>query len=254
MNIKQRLREARWAWWLPAAFFIGICVLPSGAIEASPGQFLHPPVLVDPMGWPLFAMGLVLGAAAFTEKLRRRAFHVLLAGTSLSLLFGLALVAFQGGIGYYSWALGTDLGNRIFTNFQLEVLAFGVLPVDLLFAGGSFIVLWSRDFRPAPPEAPPEPGAFELPLPPPPVREPALAAPAAPEAPETAAAPAPAPETPAARPAQPPAPESPSARPSETPAPEAPAAGPVEAPAQEGPETGPAPPQPALTAGSPNTR
>ncbi|MBM4249393.1 MAG: hypothetical protein FJ149_08175 [Euryarchaeota archaeon] len=226
--VKQRLREAHWAWWLPAAFFVGVCVVPAGTIEASPGQYFHPPVLAAPSGWPLLVMGLVFGAAAFAEKLRRRAFHILLAGTSLSLLFELALVAFQGGTGYYSWVLGTDLDKRIFTDFELDVLAFGVIPMDLFLAGGSFIVLWSREFRLAPAEAAPESWVVAPPSQPSPAREPAPPAPAAqPEAPEITVAQPPAPETLATQPARPFAPGTPATQPARPPAPEPPAVTPT---------------------------
>jgi hypothetical protein len=150
--IKQRLREGRWHWWAPAAFFVGICLLPSGTIEASPGEIFRPPVLYSPMAWPLFAMGFVFGAAAFSLRLRRRAWHILFLGTVASLLFELILVAVFGAPALYSWELGTNLQNRIFTDFEPVVLAFGILPMDLVLVALSAMVLWVRDGKPGPEE------------------------------------------------------------------------------------------------------
>ena len=150
--IKQRLREGRWHWWLPAAFFVGICLLPSGTIEASPGEIFRPPVLFAPMAWPLFAMGLVFGAAAFSVRLRRRAWHILFLGTVASLLFELVLAAVLGAPALYSWELGTNLQDRIFTDFEPVVLAFGILPMDLVLVALSAMVLWVRDGKPGPEE------------------------------------------------------------------------------------------------------
>ena len=199
MDIKQRLREARWIWWLPAAFFVGICLLPSGWIEASPGDIYRPPVWMAPMAWPLLAMGFVFGAAAFLVKPRRYAWHILFLGAGASLLSNVLLIASSGAAALYSWELGTDLQNRIFTDFELDILAFLVQPMDLLLLAISGLVLWARNGKPAPaapeppaqpilPEATPPPPAGpapSLPTPeatPPPLSEPATS-PKAPEAP-----------------------------------------------------------------------
>jgi hypothetical protein len=229
MDIKQRLREAHWRWWLPAAFFLGICLLPSGHIEASPGEIFRPAVWMAPMGWPLLAMGVLFAASAFSAKLRARPWQVLFLGAGASLLFGLVLVASSGSAALYSWELGTNLQNRILVDFELEVLAFLVLPMDILLAALSFFVLWVRHGKITT-------ASFSVPGP---------KIPAAVPAPATdmpAAAPAPEPEKPAALPPQTPEmpvaePVPPPGKPTETPAaapgpaPETPAAGPVKAPA-----------------------
>ena len=151
-EIKRRLREGRWHWWLPAAFFAGIGFLPSGWIEASPGEVFRPPVLFAPMAWPLFAMGLVFGAAAFSLRLRRHAWHVLFLGTGAALLFNLLLIASSGAVALYSWELGADLQNRIFLDFELNILAFFVHPMVLLLLALSGLVLWVRGGKPGPEE------------------------------------------------------------------------------------------------------
>ncbi len=190
MDVKQSLREARWAWWLPAAFFAGICLLPSGHIEASPVEFLHPPVWMAPMAWPLLAMAALFAGAAFSARLRRRAWHIVFIGAGASLLFELALVATSGSAALYSWELGTDLGKRVFVDFELDLLAFGILPMDLLLVAVSFLVLWVRHGRPAPSE----PGQLHFsalpPAAPPPADAPTPSVPAGAIPPEpTAAAP-----------------------------------------------------------------
>ena len=238
MDIKQRLREARWAWWLPAAFFAGICLLPSGHIEASPGEFLNPPVWMAPMAWPLLAMAVLFAGAAFSERLRRRAWHIVFIGAGASLLFELVFVASSGSAALYSRELGTDLRNRIFVDFELDLLAFGILPMDLLLVAVSFLVLWVRHGRPAPPEPGPLPFSALPPAAPPPADAPALSVPA--DAP-------PSPQVPAEAPAAPPPPPDAIAPKPPAPAPqnEAPAAGPATAailtePVAPGP-TAPAP-------------
>jgi len=199
MDIKQKLREARWAWWLPAIFLVGICLLPSGHIEASPGEIFRPPVWMAPMAWPLLAMAVLFWAAAFSEWPQKRAWQIVLFGAAASLLFEIAFSAYPGNVAIYSFGLGTDLENRIFVDFELDILAFGILPMDLLLVALSFLVLWTRHGRtpsagpaplapPALPEAPPSPPAEpapSLPTPeatPPPLAEP-VPSPKAPEAP-----------------------------------------------------------------------
>lgn len=228
MDVKKRLREAHWAWWLPAAILVGICLLPSGHIEASPGEVLRPPVWMAPMAWPLLAMAVLFGAAAFTEWPRKRAWRIVFFGAGASLLFEIVLSAFPGNVAIYSFGLGTDLGNRIFVDFELDVLAFGILPMDLLLVALSFLVLWSRHGR-------------ELP---------AASAALGPAEPPTASSPAPGP-APAARQSTPEAPAP--GRPVPAPPPEMPVSEPVpppESPPAEPPAVEPAPP-PELTAGAP---
>jgi hypothetical protein len=182
-DIKQRLREGRWRWWAPAAFFVGICFLPSGWIEASPGEVFRPPVLFAPMAWPLFVMGFVFGAAAFSLRLRRHAWHVLFLGTGAALLFNLLLIASSGAVALYSWELGTDLQNRIFLDFELNILAFLVQPMVIILFAVSGLVLWARGGKPGP-EAPGLYFPVAAPEPAPP------AAPVLPEVPVTATEPA----------------------------------------------------------------
>jgi len=234
MDIKQRLSEARWAWWLPAAFFLGICLLPSGHIEASPGEFLHPPVWMAPMAWPLLVMAVLFAGAAFSEHLRRRAWQIVFIGAGASLLLELALVAISGGAPLYSWELGTDLKNRIFVDFELDVLAFLVLPMDILLVAISFLVLWAR-FGKLLPAFLPARG---------PSGAPAIPAPSGGVAPAAESAP---PEEPAAPPAAPPSPPDTIAPEPPAPAPrnEPPAAEPAAAVIQTEPlNSGPTTPAP----------
>jgi hypothetical protein len=124
------------------------------------------------MAWPLFAMGFVFGAAAFSIRLGRYAWHVLFLGTGAALIFNLLLIASSGAAALYSWELGTNLQNRIFTDFELDILAFIVQPMTLLLLAVSALVLWVRGGKPGPevqamyspvimPEA--APGPLELP-------------------------------------------------------------------------------------------
>lgn len=243
MDIKKRLREAKWAWMAPAAFLFGICLLPSGHIEASPGEILRPPVWMAPMAWPLLAMAALFAAAAFSARLRARAWRVVFFGACASLLLELAFSAFPGNAAIYSLGLGTDLNDRIFVDFELDVLAFGILPMDLLLAALSFLVLWTRHGGPAVAEPGP---LFQLPLP--------VSAPGAPA--QAPAVPAPAAEAPPAGPpaAVPAAPASPldsiaPGPPARTP----PGAGTVQA--APAPEITPAaPPSPAPEASPPEPR
>ena len=234
MDAKQSLREARWAWWLPAAFLAGICLLPSGHIEASPGEFLRPPVWMAPMAWPLLAMAVLFAGAAFSERLRMRAWQIVFLGAGASLLFELVLVVSSGSAALYSWELKTNLQNRIFTDFELDVLAFLVLPMDLLLVATSFLVLWVR-FGKLIPAFLPARGPSGAPAIPAPSGGVALAAESAPA------------QEPAAPPTAPPAP--PDAIAPEPPAPapqnESPSAGPAAAAIQNEPVApGPATPVP----------
>jgi hypothetical protein len=250
-DIKQRLREGRWRWWAPAAFFVGICFLPSGWIEASPGQVFRPPVLFAPMAWPLFAMGLVFGAAAFSLRLRRHAWHVLFFGTGAAILFTLLLLASSGAVALYSWELGADLQNRIFLDFELNILAFLVQPIVIILFAVSGLVLWARGGKPGP-EAPGLYFPIAAPEPTPP------AAPVLPEVPVTATEPASGtttPEAPAADAGRgtpsPPPPSEPASpldaitgtTPEAKPAEGAPAPAEDAEPAVRETETGPAPPE-----------
>jgi len=201
MDIKQRLREARWHWWLPAFILVLICLLPSGHIEASPGEIFRPPVVMAPMGWPLLAMAVLFGAAAFSGWPRKRAWRIVFFGAGASLLFELIFSAFPGNTAIYSFGLGTDLQNRIFVDFELDVLAFGILPMDLLLVAFSFFVLWARHGKTVPAEPAPAPSA--LPGAPPPLpAEPAPSLPTPEATPPHLAEPGPSPKAPEAPPPQ----------------------------------------------------
>lgn len=208
MDIKQRLREARWVWCLPGLVIVLLCLLPSGHIEASPGQLFRPPVWMAPIAWPLLAMAVLFIGASFSERLRARAARIVFFGACASLLLEVVLSALPGNMAMYSFWLGTDLQKRIFVDFELDVIAFGFIPLDLLLVFFSFVYIWTR--KPATDRAVPSPEiALAVPAagpsgtPPPPLSGPRAPA-AGPEEPAPAAG------VPAAGPSEPGPPAGPS--------------------------------------------
>jgi hypothetical protein len=97
-----------------------------------------------PMAWPFLAMAVLFIGASFSGRLRARAVRIVFAGACASLLFELALSAFPGNNAIYSFWLGTDLQKRIFVDFELDVLAFVLIPLDLLLVFFSCMYLWTR--------------------------------------------------------------------------------------------------------------
>ncbi len=143
-----RLCEIRWGWILAGIALVLSCMLPSGEIVASPLEIFRPPMWMAPLAWPLIALGLFLFAAGFSEGLRRRSAVVVLAGASASILLEMVMSAYPGNIAIYSYWFGTDLGKRVLVDFELNVMAFVFVPMDIVMIIGSLLVIWVRRFSP----------------------------------------------------------------------------------------------------------
>jgi hypothetical protein len=142
------LKDVRWQWCLPGIALILACLLPSGDIVASPLELFHPPMWMAPLAWPLIALGFLIIGAGFSEWLRRNSALIVLAGSSASILLELVMSEFPGNIAIYSYWFGTDLGGRVLVDFELNVLAFLFVPLDIVMMIGSLLVLWISKFRP----------------------------------------------------------------------------------------------------------